>query len=124
MKFYAIRENHLFVKAYKSGVKVVCPSLVLYVLPDKHAWLLRKQNPEKKLLNRIGITVSKKMGSAVQRSRGRRVLRAAFSQAENSGEMKKGYLIVLVAREKALHKKSTEIGRELCVALRKAGLLT
>ncbi|MGM9680337.1 MAG: ribonuclease P protein component [Eubacteriales bacterium] len=124
MKFHAICENHLFVKAYKGGTKVVCPTFILYVLPDRHASLLKKQNPEKKKINRIGITTSKKLGNAVKRSRARRVLRAGLSAAMKSGQMRQGFLIVLVAREASVTAKSTDAEKQLIYALKKAGLLT
>lgn len=124
MKFHAICENHLFVKAYKGGTKVVCPTCILYVLPDRHANLLKKQNPQKKKINRIGITTSKKLGNAVKRSRARRVIRAGLAEAMKSGVMHTGFLIVIVAREAVLSAKSTKVAAELEAALRKAALLS
>ena len=63
MKFYAITENHLYRKAYKNGKRTSTRSISVYVLRDRHAALLKKQNPEKKTLNRIGISASKKSGA-------------------------------------------------------------
>lgn len=123
MKFHAICENHLFVKAYRGGTKVVCPTFVLYVLPDRHAGLLKKQNPLKKKINRIGITTSKKIGNAVRRSRARRVLRAGLRSVLESETVRTGFLIVLVAREATAAAKSTEAASELSRALKKAGLI-
>ena len=119
MKFHAIRENHLYQKAYRNGKKVVCPSVVVYVLPDKHSILLKKQNPEKKKINRIGLTVTKKTGNSVKRSRIRRILRAGLREVINNRPLKTGYLIVICAREKAIEKKSYDIGKELFSAFEK-----
>lgn len=124
MKFHAIKENHLFVKAYKGGTRVSCPTFALYVLPDRHAGLLKKQNPQKQKINRIGISTSKKIGSAVQRSRVRRILRAGLREAMANGTMRTGFLIVISAREAAVTAKSIDTAKQLTYALRKAGLLT
>ena len=82
MKFYAITENHLYRKAYKNGKRASARSISVYVLRDRHAALLKKQNPEKKTLNRIGISASKKIGGAVQRNRAKRVIREAYRQID------------------------------------------
>jgi ribonuclease P protein component len=119
MKFHAINENHLFQKAYNTGKKVVCPSVVVYILPDKHATLLKKENPEKKKINRIGLTVTKRIGNAVQRSRVRRILRAGLREVINQKPIKTGFLIVINAREKALTVKSGDIGKDLFSAFEK-----
>lgn len=124
MKFHAIKENHLFVKAYKGGNRVVCPTFVLYVLPDRHASLLKKQNPQKQKINRIGIAASKKIGKAVVRSRVRRIMRAGLRDAMESGNMRTGFLLVVSARPEAALAKSTDTARQFRYALRKAGLLT
>ena len=50
MKQSAICENHLFQKAYKNGKRASSRSVTVYVLKDRRAALLRKQNPEKKFL--------------------------------------------------------------------------
>lgn len=123
MKFHAIKENHLFVKAYKGGNRVVCPTFILYVLPDRHAALLKKQNPQKQKINRIGISTSKKIGKAVVRSRARRVLRAGLRQAMESGAIRTGYLLVIAARPEAALVKSTDAAKQFRYALKKAGLL-
>ncbi len=123
MKFYAIRENHLFVKAYRGGNKAVMRDIILYVLTDRHAYLLKKQNPEKKKINRIGITATKTVGGAVVRSRVRRIIRAGYSEMLGKNAVKSGYLIVIVARPSAAKAKSTEIAEELTYGMRKLGMI-
>ncbi len=113
MKPIAIKENHLYKKVYAGGKKMGGRYTVIYVLKDKKAYLLKKAHPEKKLVNRIGITVSKKIGGAVQRNRAKRVIRAAFSAACGEREIKKGFLVVICAREDATTAKSTDILAEM-----------
>lgn len=122
MKFRAIRENHLYQKAYAKGKRAVMPSVAVYLLPDYAAKRLAKAHPEKRTVNRIGLTVSKKLGGAVVRSRTRRILREGLRTLVKERPMKTGFLIVIAARAAALPKKSTEIRRELEVAFEKLGM--
>ena len=123
MKFHAICENHLYSKAYSKGKRALTPTVAVYVLPDLKAEALRRQNPEKKRINRIGLTVSKKLGGAVVRNRVKRILREGLRSVMREHEIKTGYLIVIAARERAVTKKSTRIARELTEALSKLGML-
>lgn len=123
MKFKAICENHLYAKAYAKGQKQLTPTVVVYVLRDYKAALLQKQHPQKKRQNRIGLTVTKKLGGAVQRNRVKRVLREGYRQMEKKTPVKKGYLIVLAARHAALRAKSAQIARDLETAFAKLGML-
>ena len=59
MKFRAICENHLYSKAYSKGKRAVTAALAVYVLPDYEAKRLAKAHPQKKTVNRIGLTTSK-----------------------------------------------------------------
>lgn len=118
MKHIAICENHLYSKAYQKGAKAVCEHFVAYVLKDFKATKLMKANPMKEYVNRVGLTVSKKIGGAVQRNRAKRILREGLRQAEQDNNFKKGYLIVLVARSSIVTAKSCEIKKEVERAMR------
>ena len=83
----------------------------MFVLRDYAAKRLRKENPEKKFYNRFGVSVTKKVGGAVQRSRVKRILRAGYRAVEP--DLKKGYLVVISPREGILQVKSTDVEREL-----------
>ena len=122
MKFTAITENHLYSKAYSKGKRAVTSALAVYVLPDYQAKRLAKAHPEKTVVNRIGLTTSTKLGSAVIRSRARRIMRAALASVMKERELKVGFLIVIAARSSSVTKKSTEIERELYVAFEKLGM--
>ena len=123
MKLFAIGENHLYQKAYKSGRRKSSQSLTVYVLKDKMAALLRKRNPEKKTLNRIGLSVSKKVGGAVQRNRAKRVIREAYRQIDKMYGVKKGFLVVICPRSRCSVIKMQDVMSELTYCLRKLEML-
>ena len=122
MKFQAIKENHLYSKAYSKGKRAVTSALAVYVLPDYAAKRLAKAHPEKKVVNRIGLTTSVKLGGAVVRSRCRRIMREGLRALEKEKTLKVGYLIVIAARSAAINLKSTEIKKQLDFAFRKLGM--
>lgn len=117
MKFYAIRENHLYKKAYRSGSRKSTRTVTVYVLRDRASGLLRRQNPMKQTINRIGISASKKVGGAVQRNRAKRVIREAYRIIDKNFGVKKGYLIVLVPRTECTVCKMQDVFRDLTYAL-------
>ena len=122
MKFQAIKENHLYSKAYSKGKRAVTSALAVYVLPDYAAKRLAKAHPEKKVVNRIGLTTSVKLGGAVVRSRCRRIMREGLRALEKERSLKLGYLIVIAARSAAINLKSTEIKKQLDFAFTKLGM--
>lgn len=113
MKNMAISENHLYKKVYAKGEKVFCKHIVVYVLTDYHAARLARANPLKTKVNRVGITVSKKLGKAIVRTRVRRIIREAYRLLETEEKIKKGKLVVIVGREAACDAKSTDVKRDL-----------
>ncbi len=101
---------------------MVTPSLAVYVLPDYQAKRLAKAHPQRLTVNRIGLTVSTKLGGAVVRSRTRRILRAALSAVMRRTPLKTGYLIVIAARHAAINKKSTDLEEDLQTAFRRLSM--
>ena len=122
MKFRAIKENHLYSKAYSKGKRAVTNALAVYILPDYAAKRLAKAHPQKKVMNRIGLTTSTKLGGAVTRSRCRRIMREGLRALEKEKTLKVGFLIVIAARSAAVNLKSTEIKRQLDTAFTKLGM--
>ncbi len=123
MKFTAIRENHLYQKAYSKGKRFVTPSVVVYVLPDRAKERLRRSHPLKITVNRIGLTVTKKLGGAVVRTRTRRILREAYRQLDKEYGIREGYLVVLSARHAATTMKSTELAEDMKIAFSRLDML-
>lgn len=121
MKFPAIKEHHLYNKAYRSGKHFFGRYICVYVLKDTHARLLQKSHPQGLIVNRFGISVSKKVGSAVKRNRAKRIIRAAY--APLSDKLPKGNLIVVSAKPEIEGRKSGEILREMTYAFLKLGML-
>ena len=117
MKFKAICENHLYSKAYSKGKRAVTSALAVYVLPDYAAKKLAKAHPEKRVVNRIGLTTSTKLGKATVRSRCRRLMREALRAIEKEKSVKKGFLIVIAARQAMISLKSGDVKADLDYAL-------
>ena len=113
MKHIAIGENHLYSKAYAKGSKFVGRYVIVYILKDFKAKSLMKANPQKEYVNRIGLTVSKKLGKAHIRNRVKRILREGLRQTEQEYNLKKGHLVVIVARTSAISAKSDDIRDDL-----------
>ena len=111
MKNLAIKENHLYNKAYRKGKSYVGRLVAVYVLRDLASAKLARANPTHEYVNRVGLSVSKKLGGAVVRNRTKRIIRAAFDTCKS--RLKKGFLIVISARGASVGKKSVDVAREL-----------
>lgn len=83
----SLKENHLFRRLYQKGKTAADGRLALYV----------RQNGRRE--NRLGLTVSTKVGHAVVRNRVRRRLREIYRLHE--GELARGMDVVIVARVRA-----------------------
>lgn len=121
MKYTTLKEHHLYNKTFRKGNRHFGKYVSVFVLRDYAARRLMLENPQKKYYNRIGLSVGKKVGGAVQRSRAKRILRAGYRAIEP--ELRTGFLIVLSPREGILNAKSTDIERELRIAFAKLDML-
>lgn len=111
MKYTTIKEHHLYNKTFQKGKRYSGRYLSVFVLKDWAAKRLMREHPQKLYYNRFGVSVTKKVGGAVQRSRVKRILRAGYWAV--APELKTGYLIVVSPREGILQAKSTDVEREL-----------
>lgn len=103
-KLYPLCENHIFSRAYRKGKSDANKYVAVYVLKN-----YTKRQGEACSCTKLGLTVNKKLGNAVKRSRVKRIIRAAYR--ENLPFIKNGYIIVIAARTAAFNKnvKSTDI---------------
>ena len=122
MRYYTLKENHLFAKAYRSGERAGGKYISVYVMPDYHAARLQRANPLKSRINRVGISVTKKLGVAVRRNRVKRIIREAYYKALKTLDMKTGKIIVIAARSAAVSVKTDDIYKELEAALIQLGV--
>jgi len=106
-KTVTIKENRTFRRIYSKGRSVVTPFLVLYCRPNGRDH------------NRLGVTVSTKLGCAVVRNRARRRLREVFRLAS----LRQGYDIVLVARSRAVNGPYDRLTAAFEKACRQLGLM-
>ncbi|GHV44545.1 ribonuclease P protein component [Clostridia bacterium] len=104
----SLNQNTLFRRLYYRGKVQHSPILTLHYLPNglKH--------------DRLGLTVSKKIGKAVRRNKVRRCIYEAFRRYEPS--LKTGFDVVIVAKPAALDADFDRYSRVLGGMLNKAGL--
>ena len=104
----SLKLNHIFRRLYHTE-GLASPYVVLYARKNRT------------LTNRVGITVSKKLGKAHIRNRVRRRLREVYRL--NESKFQPGWDIVLVARSRAIEAPFGKL-TDSCLALaKKAGLL-
>lgn len=121
MKNTAIKEHHLYNKAFSRGRRFVGKYTAVYVLRDFAAERLKRENPQKQYVNRLGLSVSKKLGGAVERNRAKRLLRAGYDAVKK--DLRTGNLIVISPRTAIFSVKSGDVARELAEAFRELGLV-
>ena len=123
MKFYAISENHLYQKVYKSGARKSTRTITVFVMKDKAADRLEKQNPQKEKINRVGISVSKKVGDAVHRNRAKRLIREAYRQIDKLCGIKRGFLVVICPRPECTVRKEGDVYKDMLYCLSSLDML-
>ena len=119
MKHSAIKEHHLYNKVFRRGDRFVGKLITVHILTDYAAKKRMLAHPEHRFTNRIGLSVTKKVGGAVQRNRAKRVIRAGLRMVEAATPLRQGKLIVISARTDIVGAKSTDVARELSVAFKK-----
>ena len=123
MKPYAIKENHLYRKAFSRGKRYSGRYVTVCVLKDLAAGRLKRANPQRELINRIGLSVPKREGGAIERNRVKRIIRAGLFEVERRHPLRRGFLIVIASRAGIEKQKSTAIASELRYIFKKLDML-
>lgn len=110
MKFTeTMKKNYEFRRLYAKGASAATPYLVLYARKSGRG------------TNRLGITVSTKVGKAVVRNRVRRRIREIYRLHEH--EVCRGAQLVIVARSRAALADYRQLERSFIRACEKLSLL-
>lgn len=105
----SLKENYMFRRIYAKGKSTAMPCCVVYV----------RGNASRR--NRLGITVSGKLGNAVKRNKIRRRLREIYRT--NEAQFLVGYDIIVVARQRSMFVRYTRLEREVLESAKKLGIL-
>lgn len=112
---YRLRKNNEFKLVYRRGKSLANNLLVLYTFNN------RKNKTEDNLTyNKVGISVSKKVGNSVVRSRSKRLITESYRL--NEKDLKSGYDFVFVARSAIKGKSFSEVENAMKKLFFKAGL--
>ena len=103
-----LKKNSDFRRLYAKGKSAVTPYLVVYARPNRLGE------------NRLGYTVSVKLGHAVVRNRVRRRLREIYRL--NAPQLKQGHDIVIVARSRAVGSEYRKLNAAFLRACESLGL--
>ena len=104
-----LKQNWEFRRIYTRGKCLSAPGFILYYAKGRAGNV------------RLGITAGKKLGTAVQRNRAKRVVTAAFDSV--LPRIKKGFDFVIVARGRILSLKSPQVAGTIFNMLYENGLI-
>ena len=104
----SLKQNHLFRRLYRRGTSGANAYLVLYC---------HKNGSTE---NRVGLTVSAKLGHAVHRNRLRRRLREIYRLHEQ--QFARGYDFVVVARSRAMQADYRQLERAYLTLAARLGI--
>ena len=105
----SLKLNHEFRRLYAKGRSAVSPTLVIYMRRTKRS------------VNRVGFTVTVKIGKAVVRNRVRRRLREIYRL--NETKLLRGIDMIVVARGRSTSATYWELERDYLCCCKKLGLL-
>ena len=106
-----LRKSSEFDRVYRRGRKIVSPNAVLFYSPNRLERF------------RFGITVSRKVGKAVQRNRIKRFLREAYRLNRQLLNRQQACDVVLVMRKEGAGLTFRELEKVLLELFSRAGLL-
>jgi ribonuclease P protein component len=105
---FSLKKNHDFKLVYNAKKSFANRLLVIYYLPNGRDF------------NRLGLSVSKKVGNSVTRNRIKRLIRESYRLNEDS--IKKGYDIIVIARINAKKSDYKSINSALVHLIKKVNL--
>ncbi len=105
----SLKKNYQFRFVYNKGKSIANRQLVMYILENKTEQ------------NRLGVSVSKKVGKSVVRSHVTRLIKESYRMTEQ--KIKCGYDIIVIARNTAKDADFDEVSRSLRHLFKKHGLL-
>ena len=108
-KTVSLTKNKDFKRIYNKGKFLANSYLVLYYLNNKEG------------INKLGITVNKRIGKAVVRNKVRRLIKECYRLREY--KIKNGYTIIFVSRIKTAEANFKQIGKAMDDLLKKANLI-
>lgn len=112
---YRLKKNFEFKIVYRRGKSVANELLVMYMLKNK-----RNKDNENNPYNRLGVSVSKKVGNSVVRSRSKRLISESFRL--NYDYILKGYDFIFIARNPIVDKNYFDVEKSMKNLIKKAGL--
>lgn len=112
---YRLKKNYEFLTVYRRGTSFANEALVLYILKNK-----RNKTAKIGSYSKVGVSVSKKVGNSVVRSRCKRLISESFRL--NYNHINKGYDFVFIARKTIVNKTYHEVEKSMVGLLKKAGV--
>ena len=112
---YRLKKNFEFNTVYRRGKSFANELLVLYIFKNK-----KNKDDNMNSYNKIGVSVSKKVGNSVVRSRCKRLISESFRL--NYDNIKKGYDFVFIARNPVKDKNYFDVEKSMKNLIKKAGL--
>ena len=113
---YKLKKNIEFRIVYRRGKSFANDILVLYVLKNN-----KNKNKDNSLYNKVGVSVSKKVGNSVVRSRSKRLILENY-RIKQKNINKKGYDFVFVARTKIKDKSYHDVEKAMDNLFNNVGL--
>ncbi len=108
VNFKRLKKNHDFLKVYRKGKSLAQHYIVMYYIANGLKF------------NRIGFSISKKVGNSVVRNRIRRLIFESFLLQQD--KIEQGYDFVFIARKKASVAGFKEVSNNIERLLEKVGL--
>lgn len=112
---YRLKKNNEFRTVYRRGKSLANNLLVLYTYNNR-----KNSDSKNGSYNRVGVSVSKKVGNSVVRSRSKRLIMESYRLNETS--IKKGFDFIFIARTNIKDRNFHDVEKAMLSLFKKAGL--